>query len=63
MTGPMIRGTVGDIARANARAILNGAARRLLAVEVDGHAIDAATAWGDFDGRHHRPNQGTAFGG
>jgi hypothetical protein len=61
MTGPHIAGTVGDLARANARAILSGAAGRLLAVQVHGQAVDATATWGDLDRRHHGGNQGTAL--
>ena len=60
MIGPQIAGTVGDLARANARAILTGAAGRLLAVQVHGAAIQP-TSWGHLDGFHHGANQGTAL--
>jgi len=55
-----LAGTVGPHARADALRTLDGAARRLAAVEVHGAAI-WPTAGPDVDPIHYRANQGTAL--
>lgn len=54
------QGRLPPAALADARRVLDGAARRLLAAQLDGDAIPA-TSGGNGRGRHNRADEGAAF--